>query len=79
MMAPLPIRPWIHAPVAGRKHILPTPLLPVNSEMGKKCADLGFTHILRMPFIVKQDKTFGPVHIGLLGTDTVVTDADRAT
>ena len=45
--------------------------------MCKKGSHLGLAHLIRIQFFVEKDEPFDPVHIRLLGPDTVVMNTDR--
>jgi hypothetical protein len=49
----------------GRGHI------PVNGKMRKKCLDFPLAHLIRMAFVVKQNKPTHPVDISLFSANTV--------
>jgi len=45
--------------------------------MGEKLSHFFFTHLPRMPFIVKKDKTFDPIGVCLLGPDAIMPEPNR--
>jgi hypothetical protein len=40
-------------------------------NMSEKFGDFVFSHFARMPFLVKKDEPPNPIHVCLLGTQTV--------
>ena len=53
--------------------------IPLDGKMGKERTDFGLAHLQRMPFPVKKDELFDPVHIGILGADAVMQCTDLFT
>ncbi len=47
-----------------------------NGEVGEEGGDFFFAHVGRMPFSVEEDVSANPIHVGLLGADAVVLDAE---
>jgi hypothetical protein len=52
--------------VRGRGH------LAMHGEMVEELPDFGFPHVFGMPFVVKQDEPFRPLHVRFLGANRVV-------
>ena len=52
---------------------------PIIPQMGEIAADLRRAHIAGMAFIMEQDKTFDPLDVAMLGSDTIVSYANRLT
>ena len=45
-----------------------------HCKVRKEGSNLLLTHIIRMPFVVKQDETADSLYIGLLGSQAVMSD-----
>lgn len=48
----------------------------LHGQVGQELLDLRFAHFLGVALAVKQDVALDPVHVGLLGADAVVLEAD---
>src|SRR2546426_4007628 len=50
-----------------------------HGEVREKLLHLGGTHRLRMPFVMEQDESPDPLHIGVFRAETIVLGADSHT
>lgn len=48
----------------------------MDGEMGQEGRDLLLPHVARMPFMVKENESADPSHVGIFGTDTVMLGSD---
>jgi hypothetical protein len=51
----------------------------LHGQVGQEPLDLRFAHFLGVPLAMKQDVAPDPIHVGLLGADAVVLEADFCT
>jgi hypothetical protein len=47
-----------------------------HGEMGEEGGDFLFTHLVRMPLLMEEDKSPNPIEVSLFGADAVVLDAE---
>jgi len=45
--------------------------MPVDCQVSEESLDLAFSHVLRMTFIMEEDKAPDPADIRLFGTDGI--------
>ena len=48
---------------------------PFHRQMGEEGIDFTSPHFAGMAFVVKEDESFGPIGVGRLGPQTIVTNA----
>jgi hypothetical protein len=46
--------------------------MSLDGQMGQEGLDFGTVHGIGMLFVMKEDKAFDPVEVGLFGADRVV-------